>query len=141
MKFYRALLHLYPAGFRAEYGAELERVFAERAARASGPLAPAWNALHALSDVLPNALAAHAEILRQDARSAVRSLRRTPGYVLTAVLVVALGVGANTAIFSLADLVFIRPLPFREPGRLVKIWQGYPGNVRNERTVEVLKRL
>jgi len=132
MRLYRALLQLYPAGFRAEYGPELERAYAERTARSRGPLAPLRNALHALADVVPNALGVHAEILGQDVRFAVRALRRTPGYALTAVLVVALGVGANTAIFSLADLVFIRPLPFRAPEQLVKIWQASPDYGRNE---------
>ena len=132
MRFYRALLRLYPAGFRAEYGDELCRVFAERAALRSGPLAPFESALAALADVVPNALAVHAEILRQDVAYAVRSLRRTPGFALTAILVVALGVGANTAVFSLADFVLLRPLPFAEPGRLVKLWQATPAYSRNE---------
>jgi predicted permease len=74
----------------------------------------------------------HLDILRQDLRFAARSLRRTPGFAITAVLVVALGVGANTAVFSLADFVFMRPLPFREPAQLVKLWQHTPGDGRNE---------
>ena len=132
MRFYRALLRLYPTGFRAEYGDELCRVFAERAALRSGPLAGFANALAAIADVVPNALAAHAEILRQDVRFAVRALRRTPGFTVTVVLVAALGVGANTAVFSLADFVLVRPLPFAEPGRLVKLWQATPAYSRNE---------
>ena len=132
MRFYRWLLRLYPEGFRAEYGEELCRVFAERAALASGPAAPLRNALAALVDVLPNAIAIHAEILRQDVRFAARALRRTPGFALTAILVVALGVGANTAVFSLADFVLVRPLPFAEPSRLVKIWEATPGYRGNE---------
>ena len=55
--------------------------------------------------MIPNAIAVHWDVLRQDLRYAARSLRRTPGFALTAVLVVALGVGANTAVFSLADFV------------------------------------
>ena len=132
MRFYRWLLRLYPEGFRAEYGEELCRVFAERAALAARPAAPLQNALAALADVLPNAIAVHAEILRQDVNFAARALRRTPGFAVTAILVVALGVGANTAVFSLADFVLVRPLPFADPGRLVKIWQATPGGGRNE---------
>jgi predicted permease len=132
MRFYRALLRLYPSGFRAEYRHELCATFAERTAGYSGPLAPLWMALAALGDVVPNAVAAHADILRQDLRHATRSLARTPGFAFTAMLVVALGVGANTAAFSLADFVLLRPLPFREPDRLVKLWEATPGYGRFE---------
>ena len=114
-RFYRALLHLYPSSFRAEYRHELTAAFADGVREHSGPLAIAsWRAI-AIGDVVPNALAVHWEILLQDLRYAARSLRRTPGFAVTAVLVVALGVGANTAAFSLADFVLLRPLPFPEP--------------------------
>lgn len=96
------------------------------------PFAPVLVALAAIADVVPNALAAHWDILRQDLGYAARSLGRTPGFALTAVIVIALGVGANTAAFSLADFVLLRPLPFREPDRLVKIWQSTRGFGRNE---------
>lgn len=50
-------------------------------------------------------------------------VRRAPGFALTAMVVVALGVGANTAAFSLADFVLLRPLPFPESNRIVKLWK------------------
>src|SRR3984885_15618125 len=59
-------------------------------------------------------------------RSAVRSLRRRPAFALAAILTVALGVGANTALFSVIYSVLIQPLPFRDPGRLVRIWETHP---------------
>jgi putative ABC transport system permease protein len=124
MRLYDGLLRLYPASFRAEYRDELTRTFAERTREFTGILRPLRIVLAALADVVPNATAAHLEILRQDLGQAVRSLRHTPGFALTAVLVAALGVGANTAVFSIADLVFVRPLPFADPDRLVKLWQG-----------------
>jgi predicted permease len=80
----------------------------------------------------------------QDIRFTARALRRAPGFAFTAILVVALGVGANTAAFSLADFVLLRPLPFPEPERLVKLWsttQGYsqielsPANFRDWKTM------
>lgn len=126
MRFYRTLLHLYPASFRAEYGEELCYIFAERAGELSGPFSLMKILLAALADVIPNAIAAHADVLRQDLVYAVRSLRRTPGFALTAVLVIALGVGANTAVFSLADFVLVRPLPYQDADRLVKIWEQGP---------------
>ena len=62
---------------------------------------------------------------RRDARHAVRTLVRTPSFTLTAVLSLALGIGANTAIFSLVDQVLLRSLPVRDPQRLVLIdWRG-----------------
>jgi putative ABC transport system permease protein len=126
-RFYRALLRLYPAGFRSEYGDELATAFAQVEREHTGPLAPVILMAKAVADVGPNALAVHLDILRQDLRYTVRSLRRAPGFALTAILVVALGVGANTAAFSLADFVLLRPLPYPEPDRLVKLWQSTPG--------------
>jgi predicted permease len=126
MRFYRALLRLYPAAFRAEYCDELCFAFTERTRTFPGPLASLRIILAALADVIPNALAAHWDFLRQDLAYAARSLRRTPGFALTVVLVVALGVGANTAVFSLADFMFVRPLPFADPDRLVKLWEHLP---------------
>ncbi|HUK19366.1 MAG TPA: ABC transporter permease [Bryobacteraceae bacterium] len=127
MRFYQLLLHLYPASFRAEYGGEMAAIFARRRRDAAGifGLATLW--LGTMVETLANAAAVHADILRQDLRLAVRTLTRSRGFALTAVLVVALGVGANTAVFSLVDHVLIRPLPFADSDRLVKLWQRQPG--------------
>ena len=117
---YRFLLHLYPGSFRAEYGDELLRAF-EEAARHRGPVA---NTVAAVRDIVPNALIAHGSMLRQDLHYAFRTMRRSRVFVATVILVTALGVGANTATFSVADLVLIRPLPFRDPGALVRLCEG-----------------
>ena len=127
MRFYRALLHLYPRSFRAEYGDELATVFATHRRDARGLLGAIQTWMLAIADVVPNALAVHADILVADLRLALRQLRRAPGFAITAVLVVALGVGANTAAFSVADFVLIRPLPFPHPEQLVKVWEATPG--------------
>ena len=62
------------------------------------------------------------ETLRQDLRYGLRQLLRNPGFTLLAVLTLALGIGANSAIFSVVDSVLLRRLPFRDAGRLVMVW-------------------
>ena len=62
-----------------------------------------------------------AETVVQDLRFALRQLRRSPGLALTAILVLALGIGASTAIFAFVDAVLIRPLPYADPNRLVDV--------------------
>jgi putative ABC transport system permease protein len=63
------------------------------------------------------------EDLLDDAAYALRSLRRAPAFTVAAVLTLALGLGATTAIYSVVRSVWLRPLPFREPARLVRIWE------------------
>ncbi|CAN5891249.1 ABC transporter permease [soil metagenome] len=69
------------------------------------------------------------EGVRQDLRYAGRQLLRTPGFTLVAILTLALGIGATTAVFSLANALLFRPLPVAEPGRLVTVQEQRSGSV------------
>src|SRR4051794_27627141 len=114
MALYNWLLRLYPASFRNEYGTELRAIFSRRLQQATGVDAVGfWIAT--IGEVIGNAFAVHGDILRQDLGYTARVLRRSPGFAATAIVIVALGVGATTAAFSVTDFVLFRPLPFAEP--------------------------
>jgi len=63
----------------------------------------------------------------QDLRYSLRTLRKSPGFSAAAVGILALGIGANTALFSVVDAALLRPLPFPEPGRMMRL-EEVPGH-------------
>ncbi|MGD2068703.1 MAG: ABC transporter permease [Gemmatimonadota bacterium] len=141
----RLLLALAPASFREERGEELLRVHRERAGSRRGRAA-VWFAVREVigmvglvvrlrvgrgvrpggADTGMGGGGSTVDRTLQDLGYAVRTLTRNPGYSLTAIGVLALGIGANAAIFSAANAYLFRPLPFDEPDRLVTIYETNP---------------
>lgn len=75
------------------------------------------------------------DVLFQNLRFATRSLRRQPAFTVVAVAALALGIGASIAIFTVFHAVLLRPLPFRDPGRLVAVWEKNPERGWNQAEV------
>ena len=139
---YKALLHCYPAAFRHEYGSQMLLMFAEQlgeARRTGGRFQQAALWLHAASDALTIAPKEHWHVIFQDLRYALRTLAARPSFAAIAVLSLALGIGANTAIFSLWNGVLHRSLPMvHKPEELVILSDpesegGFHGNSTGER--------
>ena len=75
--------------------------------------------------------------MRQDLRAIYRAFSRSPVFAATAVLTLAIGIGASTAMFSLVHAVLLQPLPFREPERLVQLWEANPSEGKHQFGVSV----
>lgn len=122
----RALLRLLPAEFREDYGREIATTFRmERAdAGTTRALLRLWFAT--IADVVRTAPSEHFDILKRDLAFAIRMLLRRPVLTLTATLTMALGVGANTAIFSVVNGVLLAPLPYPDSDRIVLVQEDEP---------------
>jgi len=116
-RLYYALLHLYPTEFRREYRREMTQLYRDR--RRDEPSWRVWADI--ASDLIRTAPKEQLHVLSNDFRYAVRTIRRTPMFSAVVVLTAALGVGGNTAIFSVVNAVLLRPLPFSNVNRLVQI--------------------
>jgi putative ABC transport system permease protein len=126
---YRALLRFFPFDFRGDFGSEMEEVFREQrtaAVRRAG-LAALFNLWWETAlDIVRTAPAEHFAILRQDVRHALRVMKRELGYVALSILVLGLGIGASTALFSVIHAILIRPLPYANGSGLVVVRQLTP---------------
>ena len=104
MNLYRLLLHLYPSSYRADYGDEMCSDFEQELRLSSGVFAKLGLWLAAIVDVVSNAVAVQWEIARRDISYSLRSLKRSPGFAITALLLITIGIGANAAVFTLDRL-------------------------------------
>jgi len=142
-----AILRAFPSRFRDRFGHEMLAAYLDQRdalqARGERPMAAAWRhdartilgllstlgakrreeqrQLRSLQDKLPRTESPMQNVLL-DLRHALRGMRARPGFVVVAVLTLALGIGANTAVFSVLNSVVLAPLPYRDPGQLVRLY-------------------
>ena len=128
-RFFRGLLRLLPFDFRFDYGREMTRTFGEqhREAEAAGGASVARLWRQAALEVFRIAPREHLAQIGQDARHALRQMRTHRAWTAAALVTLALGIGANTAVFGLVWAVLLKPLPYHEPERLVAVWNRWKG--------------
>lgn len=138
------LLRLFPAEFRGDFGDDMTRTFEEQrqdVAAHGGAMAHMRFWKDTVVGILTTAPREHWDLLRQDVRYGLRSLRRSPTFAAVAILALGLGVGATTAMFSVVNAVLLRPLPYRGGDRLVRLIENVPAHEsvtgRPERTASM----
>src|SRR5216683_682679 len=139
-KRFRMLLRLLPAEFRGDFGPEMEQVFVElreEAAREGGKMG-VWRLWwETAKGIFTTAPREHLSMLRQDSTFALRMMRKNLGFTIAAIIVLGLGIGANTAIFSVVNAVLLKPLPYQHGERLLMLRQATIGAGLMGRSVSV----
>ncbi len=118
LRVYRWLLKLYPAGFRENYAELLEHEFRDELNDSTGPAALGILWLRLIADLAISVPAQFAREVTQDARHTFRLWVHHPWHTGFAILALAIGIGANTGVFSVVNALLLRSLPFHDPGRL-----------------------
>lgn len=121
-----AVLHLYPASYRDEYGREMTLVLLDRLRGEPHPVARAAVFLGAVASVIADAPRQHALVLAQDLRLALRLIRRERWFATVAIGTVAIGIALSTAVFSVGKSMLVDALPYREAGRAAMVWVTNP---------------
>jgi len=139
VRLYRLLLRLLPGDFRGDFGQEMEVVFLEQhrdAGRAGGRgRLRLWR--DTLAGIFTTAPREHVALFRQDAGFALRMMGRNPGFTLASALTLALGIGANTAIFSVVHAVLLKPLPYANGERIVLLSEESPAAGLSNQTFSI----
>jgi predicted permease len=126
LKLYRWFLKLYPPGFRENYAGPMEREFRDELAESSGVWALAALWIRLLADLAVSIPAQVSREVLQDFRYTLRLWVSRPWHAGFAIAALALGIGANTGVFSVVNALLLRSLPFREPERLALLHQFIP---------------
>ena len=126
---FRRLLRLFPAEFRGDFGDDMAATFTDqrRDALVNGGSMAAWRLWwDTIRGITTTAPLEHLDLLGGDARYALRNLRRNPGFTTVAVLALAIGIGANTAVFTIINGALLRALPYADPASLVALFESVP---------------
>src|ERR1700722_16616837 len=126
LRLYRGMLVLYPAEFREEYGREICLAFVDRWREQRSPAGLLMVWLEALTGIFFEAPKEHWNMILQDLRYAIRIMRKDAAVTVAALAILALGIGATTLVFSLANGLLLRPLPYAAPDRLVAVEEYSP---------------
>jgi putative ABC transport system permease protein len=142
---YRLLLRLYPAQFRDDYETEVMLVFRREWSNQPSRPAALWYFITVATSVLIDAPREHFAMLGSDLRYAVRRSLRNPLFTVVAIATLALGMGVNSALFSVVKPVLLEKLPYGHPDQLVRIWihnpkQGYDHDISNWPRLEDWRR-